>query len=241
MLPSVPRGVGSRRTKGHKDMPRSGSDLELCRKLQDQNPLGGRFSDIDCKYLKNDMDYSLVFGHISYYVCSYYIKLLKWPPMFDILVESLICSYLDLFPRTQTPLPVDIVSTVGSRPSVTGVLVELDITKQYPNSIWLGPKKYGYIKVFCDHCKTLGHSEHECYHLNPCLRKISSSKPKFVDATVVHDLSAQTIGVPNEINKNIIKTNCKPPTEGNSVPTNPLIQATPNVVIDLILNSGPIL
>ncbi|KAH0457723.1 hypothetical protein IEQ34_013038 [Dendrobium chrysotoxum] len=44
------RTQGHPRWKGHNQG--SGSDLELWRKLQDQNPLGGRSSGIDCKYLK---------------------------------------------------------------------------------------------------------------------------------------------------------------------------------------------
>ncbi|KAH0466055.1 hypothetical protein IEQ34_006158 [Dendrobium chrysotoxum] len=166
------------------------------------------------------MDYSFVFYHRSYYVCNYYIKLIKWPPIFDILVESPICSYMNLF--IGTTFAFNNASTVGYRPSVMRVV------------------KNDFL-VFSDHCKTLVHSKHESYHLNSCLKKISSSKSKFVDAAVTYNLSAQTVGVPNEFNKNIIKTNCKPPTEGNSVPTNPLIQATPNVVIDLAnpYNIGP--
>ncbi|KAH0463312.1 hypothetical protein IEQ34_007894 [Dendrobium chrysotoxum] len=42
----------------------SGSDLELWRKLQDQNPLGGRSSGMDCKYLKvlQPLDFNPVSG-----------------------------------------------------------------------------------------------------------------------------------------------------------------------------------
>ncbi|KAH0470967.1 hypothetical protein IEQ34_000690 [Dendrobium chrysotoxum] len=35
---------------------------------------------------------------------------------------------------------------IGSRPSIARVLVALDITKQYPKSIWLGPENFGYVQ-----------------------------------------------------------------------------------------------
>ncbi|KAL0926297.1 hypothetical protein M5K25_002514 [Dendrobium thyrsiflorum] len=75
------------------------------------------------------------------------------------------------------PLQVDNATTIGSRPSIARVLVELNIIKQYPNSISLGPEKNGYVQKvvmndvqdFCDYCKTLGHIKNECYHFNPNL------------------------------------------------------------------------
>lgn len=64
------------------------------------------------------------------------------------------------------------------------------ISPRYPNSIWLGTKKIGHVQkvvindfhALCDHYKTLVHSKHKCYHQNPNLRKISSNKPKNVEA-----------------------------------------------------------
>ncbi|KAL0903853.1 hypothetical protein M5K25_025907 [Dendrobium thyrsiflorum] len=44
------------------------------------------------------------------------------------------------------PLKIDHATACGLRPSVTCVLVELDITKCYPNRVWLGPKMFGYIQ-----------------------------------------------------------------------------------------------
>ncbi|KAI0499219.1 hypothetical protein KFK09_020122 [Dendrobium nobile] len=64
-----------------------------------------------------------------------------------------------------TPLKVDNATSVGSRPSLVRVLVELDISKTYPLQIWLGPEVSGYIQQvqmevfpeFCVSCKRLGH------------------------------------------------------------------------------------
>ncbi|KAI0502301.1 hypothetical protein KFK09_017248 [Dendrobium nobile] len=73
------------------------------------------------------------------------------------------------------PLKTDNATVVGSRPSVARVLMELDITKQYPDHIWLGPEKLGYVQSmemeelpkYCGRCKSIGHSKVECGNLNP--------------------------------------------------------------------------
>ncbi|KAH0467106.1 hypothetical protein IEQ34_004344 [Dendrobium chrysotoxum] len=40
------------------------------------------------------------------------------------------------------PLKLDSATNNGSRPLVTRVLVELDISKQCPNCVWIGPKNF---------------------------------------------------------------------------------------------------
>ncbi|KAL0923417.1 hypothetical protein M5K25_007473 [Dendrobium thyrsiflorum] len=93
------------------------------------------------------------------------------------------------------PLKVDSATSVGSRPSLACVLVELDITKKYPDKVWLGPNNFGYIRTvemevfptFCDHCKALGHMRGECRTL--------SSVPVYGPATSANPL--MTVG--NEI------------------------------------------
>ncbi|KAH0464982.1 hypothetical protein IEQ34_005085 [Dendrobium chrysotoxum] len=71
-------------------------------------------------------------------------------------------SYLGLFPNLRAhlfsphilhglgslfglPLKIDNATVVGSRPSVARVLVELDITKSYPEAVWIGPNNLGSI------------------------------------------------------------------------------------------------
>ncbi|KAH0469643.1 hypothetical protein IEQ34_001201 [Dendrobium chrysotoxum] len=64
------------------------------------------------------------------------------------------------------PLKVDNATSVSSQPSLTCVLVELDITKNYLKKLWLGVDKFGYIQSvqiealppFCDLCKVIGHA-----------------------------------------------------------------------------------
>ncbi|KAH0467094.1 hypothetical protein IEQ34_004332 [Dendrobium chrysotoxum] len=54
------------------------------------------------------------------------------------------------------------------------VLVELDITKSYPNKVWLGPESFAYIQhvemvvypPFCASCKSIGHLVSN-YHPHP--------------------------------------------------------------------------
>ncbi|PKU71477.1 hypothetical protein MA16_Dca004319 [Dendrobium catenatum] len=41
------------------------------------------------------------------------------------------------------PLKIDAATSLGSRPSLARVLVELNITKPYSNKVWLGSKKLG--------------------------------------------------------------------------------------------------
>lgn len=123
------------------------------------------------------MDYSHVFVRRAYYVFNCQMKLLKWYPKFDIKEDSPVVpiwiSFPDLHPHFINhrilfalasmygrPLQVDQATAAGTRPSVARVLVEIDITKQYPNQVWLGDDKYGYIQKvtldnflsFCSHC-----------------------------------------------------------------------------------------
>ncbi|KAH0459048.1 hypothetical protein IEQ34_011862 [Dendrobium chrysotoxum] len=53
------------------------------------------------------------------------------------------------------PIQMDNATATGSKPSVAHILVELDITKNYPNSSWLGPEKYDYIQKLFAWCLLL--------------------------------------------------------------------------------------
>ncbi|KAL0916491.1 hypothetical protein M5K25_014011 [Dendrobium thyrsiflorum] len=137
--------------------------------------------------LLSDMDYSRVFCHRSNLVYNCYMKLSKLSPTLDIGVESSVIPIWIFFPNLRPhlfsprilhalgslfgrPLKVDNATSIGSRPSLARVLVELDITKKYPEKVWLGPDKLGYIQSvemepfppFCDQCKALGHGRGEC-------------------------------------------------------------------------------
>ncbi|KAL0925370.1 hypothetical protein M5K25_003693 [Dendrobium thyrsiflorum] len=100
--------------------------------------------------LANDLDYCRVFCHRSYLVYNCYMKLTKWSPLVDIGVESPVIPIWVSFPLLRPhlfaprilnglaslfgkPLKIDSATSIGSRPSVARVLVELDITKAYPD------------------------------------------------------------------------------------------------------------
>ncbi|KAL0904233.1 hypothetical protein M5K25_026317 [Dendrobium thyrsiflorum] len=126
------------------------------------------------------------------------MKLTKWSPFFDVDVDSPLVPIWVSFPNLRPhlfsprilhglgslfgkPLKIDNATSVGSRPSVARVLVELDVTKRFPDRIWLGSEKYGYIQhvdmevflSFCEHCKALGHSRVDCHILHTQLANTS--------------------------------------------------------------------
>ncbi|KAL0909928.1 hypothetical protein M5K25_020838 [Dendrobium thyrsiflorum] len=148
--------------------------------------------------LFNDFDYSRVFSHKSYFVYNCYMKLTKWSPLFDIGEDSPIVPIWISFPNLRPhmfsprilhamgslfgrPLQVDHATSVGSRPSVARVLVELDVSKKYPDKIWLGPENFGYIQSvemeifppFCGLCKCLGHLKGACKPLSSSLPSVN--------------------------------------------------------------------
>ncbi|KAL0910736.1 hypothetical protein M5K25_018820 [Dendrobium thyrsiflorum] len=75
------------------------------------------------------------------------------------------------------PLKIDHATSTGSKPSVARVLVELDVSKYFPDKVWVGPDILGFIQSvvmeelpsYCSHCKSLGHSKLECHFLHPQL------------------------------------------------------------------------
>ncbi|KAL0913285.1 hypothetical protein M5K25_016733 [Dendrobium thyrsiflorum] len=142
--------------------------------------------------LENDLDYCRVFCHRSYLVYNCYMKLIKWSPLLDVGVESPVIPIWVSFPQLRPhlysprilyglasifgkPLKIDTATSVGSRPSVARVLVEIDITKTYPGKVWLGPDNLGYVQQvtmeefpsFCASCKCIGHVLGNCRDLYP--------------------------------------------------------------------------
>ncbi|KAL0919993.1 hypothetical protein M5K25_009089 [Dendrobium thyrsiflorum] len=142
--------------------------------------------------LENDLNYYKVFCHRSYLVHNCYMKLTKWSPLLDVGVESLVIPIWVSFPQLRPhlysprilhdlasifskPLKIDNATSVGSRPPVARVLVEIDITKTYPDKVWLGPDNLGYVQQvtmedfpsFCASCKCIGHVLGNCRDLNP--------------------------------------------------------------------------
>ncbi|KAI0494929.1 hypothetical protein KFK09_025075 [Dendrobium nobile] len=152
--------------------------------------------------LANDLDYGRVFAHRSYFVYGCFMKIVKWSPTLDLSEESPVVPVWISFPGLRPhlfssrilfglgsvfgrPIQTDNATAVGSRPSVARILVELDISKKYPDSVWLGPKKLGYVQKvvieglpnFCQHCKVVGHKKSDCTKLYPNLRSVVTVAP----------------------------------------------------------------
>ncbi|KAL0927042.1 hypothetical protein M5K25_001195 [Dendrobium thyrsiflorum] len=150
--------------------------------------------------LTNDLDYSRVFAHRSYFVFGCFMKLIKWTSFLDISEESPIVPVWTVFPELSShlfsprilfdlgsifgrPFHADNATIVGYRPFVARILVELNIFKSHPDSVWLGPEKFGYVQKvvlkglsnFCSHYKYVGHRNSECINLHPHLRKADVS------------------------------------------------------------------
>ncbi|KAH0451807.1 hypothetical protein IEQ34_019106 [Dendrobium chrysotoxum] len=74
---------------------------------------------------------------------------------------------------------MDNATAMGSQPSVARILAKLDVTKTFPEYVWLGPETYSHVQKvvfetfpsFCSHCKALGHKKSACLILHPHLRK----------------------------------------------------------------------
>ncbi|KAI0501240.1 hypothetical protein KFK09_016183 [Dendrobium nobile] len=145
--------------------------------------------------LSNDLDYSRIFSRRAYYIQGCQMRLLKWTPDFDVREESPIAPVWLAFPNLRhhffnqqilfglasifgRPLQMDQATASISRPSVARVLVELDVSKKYPNEIWLGSEVKGYFQkveienlpIFCSFCKMHGHAASECFKKFPNLR-----------------------------------------------------------------------
>ncbi|PKU78491.1 hypothetical protein MA16_Dca015772 [Dendrobium catenatum] len=152
--------------------------------------------------LANDMDYARVFAQRSYFVYGCFIKVIKWSPVLDLSEESPIVPVWLSFSRLRPHLfssrilfglgsvfgrliHIDNATASGSRPSVACVLVEIDVTKSFPDSVWLGPEKLGYVQKvifegmpnFCSFCKALGHKKLECPKLSSKPSPVAFSAP----------------------------------------------------------------
>ncbi|PKU75218.1 hypothetical protein MA16_Dca015740 [Dendrobium catenatum] len=149
------------------------------------------------------------------------MKLSKWSPLVDVGFEFSVIPIWISFPNLRphlfsprilhalgllfgTRLKVDNATSMGSRPYLARVLVELDISKTYPSQIWLGPEVSGYIEhvqmevfhEFCVPCKRLGHLKGACsisslYHSLPFPSKPASRVVKGTLGLEGSNLAAQ--------------------------------------------------
>ncbi|KAH0457101.1 hypothetical protein IEQ34_015008 [Dendrobium chrysotoxum] len=117
-----------------------------------------------------DLDYERAFAHRLYYVSNYFMK--------GITEHSSLISFLDLHPHFFSPRILHGLGSLFGRPIhdlgsslIARILVEMNITKRYPEAVWLGLEKN------ISHYKVLGHKKDKCLILNPHLRKIVILKP----------------------------------------------------------------
>ncbi|KAL0913490.1 hypothetical protein M5K25_016955 [Dendrobium thyrsiflorum] len=129
--------------------------------------------------LVNDLDYYHVFAHLSF------------PNLRPHLFSPRILLGLGfIFGR---PLKIDQATSVGSSPSVACILIELDVSKQHPDKVWVGPDNLGYVQSvvlenvpsYYLHCKALGHSNADCLVLHRHLAPADIVPESAVDPVVV--------------------------------------------------------
>ncbi|KAL0925760.1 hypothetical protein M5K25_004130 [Dendrobium thyrsiflorum] len=162
--------------------------------------------------LVNDLDYCRVFSHRSYFVSNCFMWIFKWSPHFDVNVESPIVSIWVSFPSLRPhlfspqilhglgslfgrPLRTDNSTVNGLRPSVSRILVELDVTKRNVSQVWLGSENCCYVQpvsmkeflLYCFHCKSLGHSKECCPVLFPEVGVVSAVKETNASVDVLKD------------------------------------------------------
>ncbi|KAL0915877.1 hypothetical protein M5K25_013341 [Dendrobium thyrsiflorum] len=173
--------------------------------------------------LANDLDYCRVFAHRSYFINNCYMRLIKWSPSFDVDVESPVVPIWVSFPNLRPhlfsprilqglgtifgrPLKIDQATSVGSRPSVARILVELDVSKQHSDKVWVGPDNLGYVQSavlenvpsYCLHCKALGHSNADCLVLHPHLA-LTDIVPKSAVKPVVVPIIPEVVVVDSAV------------------------------------------
>ncbi|KAH0462661.1 hypothetical protein IEQ34_010236 [Dendrobium chrysotoxum] len=166
--------------------------------------------------LVNDLDYNRIFCHRSCFISNYN-------------AFSPHCILHGLETLFGHPFKVDNVTSMCSRLSVARVLVKLGITKNYPDRVWISPKKFVYIHHiktevfphFCAHCKCIGHLRGDCHLL--------SSGPKIVpnNATTLINSDGNATFAKDNLFIVVI------PTLTSTLPINDLVSNNVNDVTDL--------
>ncbi|KAK8915964.1 hypothetical protein KSP39_PZI023309 [Platanthera zijinensis] len=150
----------------------------------------------------DENDYTRVFSQGVFYLGNSNLKMLKWTPGFNPIREcpvipiwiSLTGLKLEFYNQHTLlsigrifgkPLKLDDATLRMTRPSKARILVELDITAKHSDKIWLGSLRCGYaqtvvlenVPYYCGHYACLGHSEENCFILNPLLRPLRQARP----------------------------------------------------------------
>ncbi|KAL0918420.1 hypothetical protein M5K25_010427 [Dendrobium thyrsiflorum] len=192
--------------------------------------------------LVNDFDYCRIFAHRSYFVNNCYMKVVKWSPNLDVEVDSPIVPIWISFPHLRPhlfsacilsglgslfgrTLKSDTATAFGSRPSVARILVELDVTKKFPDKIWVGSPNSGYVQSvvfddiphFCTHCSSLGHLIENCKILHPNINSIPPPVPSALPGVDLVDaqVAAPSIVLNEELAVCVGSFSMNPGSEGD--------------------------
>ncbi|XP_071939796.1 uncharacterized protein [Coffea arabica] len=140
-------------------------------------------------------DFTRLFVRRSWFVKGAQMLLAKWTLDFKAHQDSTYAPVWVSLPTLPLPLfnAVYIVKLAGllgrclkidsatlalRRSSVARVLVEMDVSKQPPNRIWIGEDQEGFWQdveyeswpKFCGFCTRFGHADGDCYRKNPDLK-----------------------------------------------------------------------
>lgn len=140
-------------------------------------------------------DYTRLFVRRSWFVKGAQMLLSKWTLDFKVHQDSTYAPVWVSLPSLPLPLfnamyiaklagllgrclKIDAATLALRRPSVARVLIEMDISKQPPNRIWIGEDQDGFWQAveyeswpkFCGFCTRFGHEDVECFRKNPDLQ-----------------------------------------------------------------------
>lgn len=109
-------------------------------------------------------------------------------------------------------LKIDATS-FGYSPSISHILVELDVTKKFRDKFWVGLENLGYIQSivmedfssYCSLCKSLGHLKHECSILHPLITRTVDPNVYVAEeiANNVHENVLGEISINLSMHKNV--------------------------------------
>ncbi|CAH9068787.1 unnamed protein product [Cuscuta epithymum] len=171
-----------------------------------------------------DSDFQRFWLRKTWFFSGFEIRVSKWTPDFMPNTDSPITPVwisldslpIHLFEKSALfsiasligkPVKIDVSTLRLSRPSMARICVELDVSVNLPSKIWIGNGSNGFfqnvtyeeVPLFCNGCKTFGHSLKNCKKGNPSTSSIpnkANSNQKWLPKT----LSAAKIGLGHQLN-----------------------------------------
>ena len=137
-------------------------------------------------------DYTRFFVCRTWFIQGSHMIVSKWTLAFKASQEVSIVLVWTIFPELPLPffgkqqvsklastlgrlLKINAVTGALSRPSVARVFVEVDVSLQTVERVWIGDEDYGFWQkvefeswpLYCSYCEKIGHEELKCYKKNP--------------------------------------------------------------------------